>query len=82
MLPMLDEQTVLLERQYRYPLRRHFFELPAGKIDPGEEPLETAQRELSEECGYEAASWRRLDHARSRASATPTSASSSTSRAT
>jgi ADP-ribose pyrophosphatase len=59
-LAFVDERTVLLERQYRYPLRRHFIELPAGKIDPGEEPLQTAQRELKEECGYEAAQWRHL----------------------
>ena len=58
MIPLLDENTVVLERQYRYPLQRHFLELPAGKIEPGEEPLATARRELREECGYEAASWR------------------------
>ena len=57
MLAFLDDETVLLERQYRYPLRRHFIELPAGKIEPGEPPLETARRELVEECGYEAAEW-------------------------
>lgn len=56
----LDERTILLERQFRYPLRRHFIELPAGKIDPGEDPLATAQRELKEECGYEARTWRHL----------------------
>jgi ADP-ribose pyrophosphatase len=52
--------TVILERQYRYPMRRHFIELPAGKREPGEDPLLTAQRELIEECGFEAASWRHL----------------------
>ena len=51
---------VILERQYRYPMRRHFIELPAGKREPNEDPLLTAQRELVEECGYEAASWRHL----------------------
>jgi ADP-ribose pyrophosphatase len=60
MLAFLDERTILLERQFRYPLRRHFIELPAGKIDPGEEPLATAKRELKEECGYEAGEWRHL----------------------
>mgnify|MGYP001564103919 CR=1 FL=1 len=60
MIPMLDARTVLLERQYRYPLQRHFYELPAGKIEPGEAPLETAKRELIEECGYAAGSWQHL----------------------
>ena len=59
-IAMLDEQTIVLERQYRYPLNRHFIELPAGKIDPGEDPLQTAQRELQEECGYVASEWRHL----------------------
>jgi ADP-ribose pyrophosphatase len=60
MVPFLDPETVVLVRQYRYPLARHFYEIPAGKIDRGEEPLETARRELREECGYEAGEWRRL----------------------
>ena len=55
-----DRETIVLERQYRYPLRRHFIELPAGKIDEGETPLATAQRELKEECGYVASTWRHL----------------------
>lgn len=60
MLAFVDEQTIVLERQFRYPMRRHFIELPAGKIERGEDPLETAVRELREECGYEAAEWRHL----------------------
>ena len=60
MIPLLDADTVILVWQYRYPMRRHFYELPAGKIDPGETPLQTAQRELREECGYDASSWRQL----------------------
>ncbi len=59
-IPLLDAATVIMERQFRYPLGRHFYELPAGKIEPGEDPLATAQRELIEECGYAAASWRHL----------------------
>lgn len=57
MLAFLDDETVLFERQYRYPLRRHFIELPAGKLESREPPLETARRELVEECGYEAGEW-------------------------
>ena len=51
---------VLLERQYRYPMRRHYLELPAGKREPNEDALITAQRELIEECGYKAARWNHL----------------------
>ncbi len=57
---LLDDRTMLMERQFRYPLHRHFLELPAGKKEPGEDPLATAKRELVEECGYDAACWRHL----------------------
>jgi ADP-ribose pyrophosphatase len=57
MLAFVDDDTILLERQYRYPKGRHFIELPAGKLEPEEPPLATAKRELVEECGYEAAEW-------------------------
>ena len=60
MIPLLDDATVVLIRQFRYAARNHFIEFPAGKIDPGEEPLATAKRELVEECGFEARNWRRL----------------------
>jgi len=59
-IPLLDNSEVVLERQHRYPLHRDFYELPAGKIDPGEDPLRCAQRELLEETGYKAESWRYL----------------------
>jgi ADP-ribose pyrophosphatase len=60
MLAMPDDHSVLMERQYRYPLKSHVYELPAGKIDPGEDALETARRELLEETGYRAREWRHL----------------------
>lgn len=53
----VDANTLAFEHQYRYPVRRHFIELPAGKIDPGEAHAETARRELLEETGYTAAHW-------------------------
>ena len=59
-IPLLDNGELVLERQHRYPLHRDFFELPAGKIDSGEDPLPCAQRELLEETGYTAKSWRYL----------------------
>ena len=60
MVPFLDAGTVVLVRQYRYCAGQHFLEIPAGKIDPGEDPLQAARRELKEECGYQAREWRRL----------------------
>jgi ADP-ribose pyrophosphatase len=57
---VLDNGKLLFERQYRYPLRRVFLELPAGKIDHGEHILDTARRELKEETGYKAKTWRHL----------------------
>ncbi|MDD5329970.1 MAG: NUDIX hydrolase [Sulfuricella sp.] len=56
-VPLLDNGDVLMVRQFRYPLRREFFELPAGKIDPGEDTLVCGQRELLEETGYKADAW-------------------------
>ncbi|MDE2366888.1 MAG: NUDIX hydrolase [Betaproteobacteria bacterium] len=57
-IPLLANGDLVLERQHRYPLHRDFYELPAGKIDSGEDPLACAKRELLEETGYTAKSWR------------------------
>jgi ADP-ribose pyrophosphatase len=51
---------IVMERQYRHAAGRLLWELPAGKIDEGEEPLAAAQRELIEETGYRAKKWRPL----------------------
>jgi ADP-ribose pyrophosphatase len=59
-VPVLPDGRLVIVRQFRYPLDRVIIEFPAGKLDPGEEPLATAQRELREEAGYVAASWQRL----------------------
>ena len=61
-IPILENGNLLLERQFRYPLNRVFVELPAGKIDPGEDILFTGQRELLEETGYTAKEWVYLGH--------------------
>lgn len=51
---------VLLERQYRHAANDFLWELPAGRIDPGEQELAAAKRELIEETGYRADRWRRI----------------------
>ena len=51
---------LLLERQYRHAAESYLWELPAGRIDPGESELAAAKRELLEETGYSASSWRRI----------------------
>jgi 8-oxo-dGTP pyrophosphatase MutT (NUDIX family) len=51
---------VLLEKQYRYVAEKEIWELPAGRIDPGESELAAAKRELLEETGYRAKQWRHL----------------------
>jgi ADP-ribose pyrophosphatase len=53
------ETRIVLERQYRYPVGQVMVELPAGKLDAGEDPLLCGQRELLEETGYRAREWAR-----------------------
>ena len=59
-VPVLPDGRLVVERQFRYPLHRVVIEFPAGKLDAGESPLATAQRELTEETGYVAAQWTHL----------------------
>lgn len=54
--------SILLERQYRHAARRYLWELPAGRIDAGENALAAARRELEEETGYSAQRWKRILH--------------------
>jgi ADP-ribose pyrophosphatase len=53
-LPLFDDSSVALVRQWRYPLGRYSLEIAAGRIEPGHTPEETAIRELEEELGYRA----------------------------
>ena len=58
-VPLLDDGRLVLERQFRYPVGKVLLEFPAGKIDPGENTLACARRELLEETGYHAREWAR-----------------------
>ena len=59
-MPVDDRERVLLVRQYRLPARQYLWELPAGRVDPGETPLQAARRELAEETGYRARRMKKL----------------------
>jgi len=56
-IPFLKNGNVIIERQFRYPVGEVVLELPAGKIDAGEEPLASGKRELHEETGYISEKW-------------------------
>ena len=56
-LPVDENGVCTMVRQFRYPFGRMMLEAPAGKLEPGEEPFESAKRELSEETGYTADEW-------------------------
>jgi ADP-ribose pyrophosphatase len=60
MMAVDEKKRVLLVRQYRLPAEKYLWELPAGKLDPGEKPLQAAKRELAEETGYKARTWKKL----------------------
>jgi ADP-ribose pyrophosphatase len=59
-LAVFENRDILLVNQFRYPVKQHVLELPAGKLDVQEQPLHCAQRELREETGYEAKHWQKL----------------------
>src|SRR6185369_13170347 len=60
MMAVDEKKRVLLVRQYRLPAEKYLWELPAGRLDPGETPLVAAKRELIEETGYRARTWSKL----------------------
>jgi ADP-ribose pyrophosphatase len=57
--PAGEDPQILLLKQYRYAADDFLYEIPAGRLDPGEEPIDCARRELMEETGYEA---ERVEH--------------------
>jgi ADP-ribose pyrophosphatase len=59
-IPLLENGDIILVRQYRYPLKKFILEVPAGKLEPNEDPLEAAKRELQEETGYTAEKYEKL----------------------
>ena len=61
-LALEEDHTVFLVEQYRYPIHQLLLEVPAGKLDPGEDPRVAAARELGEETGLEATEWTYLGY--------------------
>lgn len=61
-VPIFENGDVMLIDQYRYPAKKHFLEVPAGKIDSGEHPDKTAERELLEETGLHAKNMEKIGH--------------------
>jgi len=59
-IPLFDDGTIALVRQWRYPLGRYSLEIAAGRIEPGDTPEQTAARELEEELGLRASNLRKL----------------------
>jgi ADP-ribose pyrophosphatase len=59
-VPLLPGNEIVLVRQFRYPIQQFVYELPAGKLNPGEDPAVCARRELEEETGYTAGHWKAL----------------------
>jgi len=62
MMAVDEKKRILLVRQYRLPAEGYIWELPAGRLDPGETPLQAAKRELIEETGCRARKWAKLAH--------------------
>jgi ADP-ribose pyrophosphatase len=61
-VPLFENGDCVLIQQFRYPAQQLFWEVPAGKIDRGEDPFTTANRELEEETGYRAKEWTYIGH--------------------
>lgn len=62
MIAITKDKQIVLERQYRHPVKQIMIELPAGKLEKGEVELEAAKRELQEETGFTSDDWTCLGH--------------------
>ncbi len=56
-IPFLDDTRIVLLKQYRHALKKYIWEIPAGTLDPQEDIISCAKRELIEETGYSAGQW-------------------------